>query len=180
MKFTAALLLIGLAGLTQAQTMKPGLWEFKQTPQLDPARQAQLEQAQKAMENMPAERRAMIEQMMAQQGVSVNMAGGVITVKTCITREQAERNLAPVSQQGNCTQDSKRDGNVIQTRFSCTDPASEGTATLTLRGNESFTNEVHIRHQRQGRTEVAQVRGEGRWLGADCGNVQPMKSRTQP
>lgn len=175
-----ALLLAGLAGLAQAQTMKPGLWEFKQTPQLDPARQAQLAQAQKAMESMPPERRAMIEQMMAKNGVSVNMAGGVITVKTCITQEQAERNLAPLSQHGNCTQESKRSGNVIQTHFVCTDPASEGDATVTLRGSEAFTNDITIRHQRQGKTEVAKINGEGRWLGADCGDVQPMKSRAKP
>ena len=180
MKFAPALLIVGLlAGAAHAQTMKPGLWEFKQTPQLDPGRKAQMEQAQKAMEGMPPERRAMIEQMMAKNGVSVNMAGGVITVKTCITKEQAERNFAPVSTQGNCTQESKRSGSVIQTHFVCTDPASEGDATITLRGNEGFTNDVTVRTQRQGQTETTKVSGEGRWLGADCGNVQPMKSQVK-
>ena len=176
----AVLLLAGLASLSpicsQAQTMKPGLWEFKQTPQLDPARQAQMAQAQKAMESMPAERRQMVEQLMAKNGVSVNMSGGVITVKACITKEQAERNQLPAPQQGNCTQDSKRNGNVIQTHFVCTNPASEGDATVTLRGNDGFTNDVTIRSERQGKTETTKVNGEGRWLGADCGDVQPAKS----
>lgn len=175
----AALLLASLTSVCQAQTMKPGLWEFKQTPQVDPARQAQMAQAQKAMENMPPERRQMMEQMMARNGISMNMAGGVITVKTCVTKEQAERNFAPVSTQGNCTQESKRSGSVIQTHFVCTDPASEGDATITLRGNEGFTNDVTIRHQRQGKTETTRVSGEGRWLGADCGDVQPMKHRAK-
>lgn len=180
MKFAPALLIAGLlAGASHAQTMKPGLWEFKQTPQLDPSRKAQMEQAQKAMDNMPPERRAMIEQMMAKNGVNVNMAGGVITVKTCITKEQAERNFAPVSTQGNCTQESKRSGSTIQTHFVCTDPASEGDATITLRGNEGFTNDVTVRTQRQGKAETTKVSGEGRWLGADCGNVQPMKSQAK-
>jgi hypothetical protein len=180
MKFAPALLIAGLlAGAAHAQTMKPGLWEFKQMPQLDPSRKAQMEQAQKAMDGMPPERRAMIEQVMAKQGVSVNMADGVITVKTCITKEQAERNFAPVSTQGNCTQESKRSGSVIQTHFVCTDPVSEGDATITLRGNEGFTNDVTVRTQRQGKIETAKVSGEGRWLGADCGNVQPMKSQVK-
>ncbi|MDR7332389.1 DUF3617 domain-containing protein [Roseateles asaccharophilus] len=180
MKYAPALLIAGLlAGAAHAQAMKPGLWEFKQTPQLDPARKAQMEQAQKAMESMPPERRAMIEQMMAKNGVSVNMAGGVITVKTCITKEQSERNFAPVSTQGNCTQESKRSGSTIQTHFVCTDPASEGDAIVTLRGNEGFSNDVTIRHQRQGKTETTKVSGEGRWLGADCGTVQPMKSQVK-
>ncbi|KQV49391.1 hypothetical protein ASC95_17475 [Pelomonas sp. Root1217] len=181
MKFPTILLLAGLAtGAAHAQHMKPGLWEFKQTPQLDPARQAQMAQAQKAMESMPPEQRQMIEKMMAQKGVNVSMADGAITIKTCVTKEQAERNMAPVQQHGNCTQDSKRSGNVIQTHFVCTDPASEGDATVTLRGNEGFTNDVTIRHQRQGKTEVTKVSGEGRWLGANCGDVQPMKSQAKP
>jgi hypothetical protein len=179
MKFPALLLLATLASISHAQAMKPGLWEFKQTPQLDPARQAQMAQAQKAMDGMPPERRAMIEQMMAKNGVNVNMAGGVVTVKTCITKEQAERNFAPVSTQGNCTQESKRSGSTIQTHFVCTDPASEGDATITLRGNEGFTNDVTVRTQRQGKAETTKVSGEGRWLGADCGNVQPMKSQVK-
>jgi hypothetical protein len=177
MKATALLLIAGLAaGAVQAQNMKPGLWEFKQKPQLDPARQAQMEQAQKAMDSMPPERRKMMEDMMAQRGISMNMAGGVITLKTCVTKEQAERNMAPVTQHGNCTQDVKRSGSTIQTHFVCTDPASEGDAMVTLHGNEGFTNEVTVRHQRQGKTETTKVSGEGRWLGADCGDVQPMKS----
>lgn len=178
MKYAPVLLAL-VAGLCQAQTMKPGLWEFKQTPQLDPARQAQMAQMQKAREGMPPEQRKMMEQMMAQRGISMDMAGGVITVKTCVTKEQAERNFAPVTQQGNCTQESKRSGNTIQTHFVCTDPASEGDATITLRGNEGFTNDVTVRHQRQGKTETTKVSGEGRWLGADCGNVQPMKSQAK-
>lgn len=179
MKFPALLLLAALTSLSHAQTIKPGLWEFKQTPRLDPALKAQMEQAQKAMENMPPEQRKMMEQMLAQQGVSVNMAGGVISVKTCVTKEQAERNLAPVSHQGNCTHESKRNGSIIQTHFVCTDPASEGDATVTLRGSEAFTNDVTVRTQRQGKTETVKVSGEGRWLGADCGSVQPMKSQAK-
>ena len=179
MKFLPALLCGLLAASAHAQTMKPGLWEFKQTPQLDAARQAQLAQAQKAMENMPPERRQMIEQMMAQKGISVSMAGGAITVKTCITKEQAERNMAPVQQRGNCTQDVKRSGSTIQTHFVCTDPASEGDAIVTLRGDEGFTNDVTVRRQRNGKTETMKVTGEGRWLGGDCGDVQPMGSRAK-
>ncbi len=174
-----ALLLAGAAGLAHAQTLKPGLWEFKQTPQLDAARQAQMAQAQKAMEGMPPERRAMMEQMMAQRGISLNMAGGVITMKTCITKEQAERNVAPVTNGGHCTQDVKRSGSVINTHFVCTNPDSEGDATVTLRGSDAFTNDVTVRTTRQGKAETTKVSGEGRWLSADCGDVQPFKSQAK-
>ena len=182
MNRSAALRLAALCSLVasaHAQTIKPGLWEFKQTPQLDPARQAQMAQAQKAMESMPPEKRQMMEQMMAQRGISMNLSGGTITVKTCVTREQAERNIAPVTHHGHCTQDVKRSGNTIQTHFVCTDPASEGDAIVTLRGSEGFSNEVTVKHERQGKTETMKVSGEGRWLGADCGDIQPMKSQTK-
>ena len=182
MKFPALLLacLASTAAIpSQAQALKPGLWEFKQTPQLDAARQAQMAQAQKAMENMPADQRAMLEQMMAQRGISVNMAGGSISLKTCVTKEQAERNLAPVTNNGQCTQDVKRSGNVIQTHFVCTNPDSEGDATVTLRGSDAFTNDVTVRTLRQGKAETTKVSGEGRWLGAACGDVQPFKSQAK-
>lgn len=166
----------GLAATAQAQTMRPGLWEFKQTPQLDPARQAQLAQAQKALETMPPEQRQMLEQAMAQRGISMSLAGGTVTMKTCVTAEQAERNLAPITQRGHCTQDVKRSGNTLQTHFVCTDPASEGDAIVTLKGSEGFTNEVTLKRERDGKSETMKVSGEGRWLGANCGDIQPMKS----
>ena len=181
MKLAPALALAGLlAGAAHAQTMKPGLWEFKQTPQLDPARKAQMEQAQKAMESLPAEQRQMMEKMMAQRGVNVSLSGGAITIKTCITKEQAERNMVPLTDRGNCSQDVKRSGSTIQTHFVCTDPASEGDAVVTLRGNEGFTNDVTVRHQRQGKTETTKVSGEGRWMGSDCGTIQPMHDQAKP
>ncbi len=179
-----ALLLAALASTTamtsQAQALKPGLWELKQTPQLDATRQAKLAQAQKAMENMAPDQRAMLEQMLAQRGISMNMAGGSISLKTCITKEQAERNLSPVAQHGNCTQDVQRSNNVLQVHFSCTDPASDGDATVTLHGTEAFTNDVTVRRPAQGRTETVKVSGEGRWLGVDCGTVQPLKTQVKP
>lgn len=180
MKAPALLLLAGLAGLAQAQTMKPGLWEMKQTPQLDPERQAQMAQAQKAMENMSPEQRKMMDGMLAQHGVGMGMSGGALTIKACITKEQAERNMAPMAERGNCTHDSKRSGNVIKTHFVCTDPAGEGDSTVTLKGSEGFSNQVRITRQRNGKTETMAISGEARWLGSDCGNIQPMKDQAKP
>ena len=41
---------------------------------------------------MPAAQRQMMEQMMAQRGVNMNPgAGGIISIKSCITPEQAAR-----------------------------------------------------------------------------------------
>ena len=180
MKLPITLLLAGLAGLSQAQTMKPGLWEMKSSTQLDPEQQAKVAQMQKAMENMPPERRKMMEDVMAKQGGGMSLAGGTMTQKACITKEQAERDLAPTDFRGNCTHDAKRSGNTIQTHFVCTNPASEGDVTTTLRGSEGFRNDVTVRHERKGKMETMKLSSEGRWLGADCGDIQPFKARAKP
>ena len=61
-------LIVGLllaAGVVSAsaQDFKPGLWEIRQKPQLDPQRQAQMEQMQKQMAALPPEQRRQMESM---------------------------------------------------------------------------------------------------------------------
>ena len=170
------LVLLLLTPLAWAEGMKPGLWEMKQTAQLSPERQAQMEKAQKAMANMPAAQRQMMEQMMAQRGVSLNVGpgGSGISIKSCITPEQAARRHAPINHEGRCTQDTKREGNVVRTHFVCTDPASEGDATISFSSDEAFTTQVQVRRvSTAGKAETMNLQGEGRWLGADCGDVKP-------
>ena len=170
--------LLAAAG-AQAQNMKPGLWEVKQQPQLDPKRQAQLEKAQQQMAAMPAEQRKMMEEMMAKRGVSMDFGGGgVITVKMCVSEEQAKRNEPPIAGRGNCTHDVQHSGNQIHTKFSCADPASEGTSDVTLRpGGDGFTAKTHITHTRDGKTDSIDASSEARWLGADCGGLKPMGAK---
>ncbi|MEO3714351.1 DUF3617 domain-containing protein [Roseateles flavus] len=169
----AALLALPLCASAQS-TMKPGLWEMTQKPQLDPAQQAKMDQARQAMANMPPEKRQMMEQMMAQHGVQVNMgAGGTVTIKTCISKEQAERHEPPVDDKGRCKQQVTRSGNTVRSHFTCTDPASEGDGEFTFDSAEHYSSKLSI--QRQGRSMT--ISGEGRWLGADCGSIQPHKPR---
>jgi len=168
------LLAIALPALSQAM-MKPGLWEIRQQPQMNAAQQAQMAQAQQQMAAMPPEQRKMMEQMMASRGISMDMSGGGIGLKMCVSKEQAERNQPPVVDKGKCTHDSQRSGSTIRTQFRCTDPAAEGDSEVTLRGNgEGFSSKTRITHQRDGKPETLQISGEARWLGADCGGLKPM------
>jgi hypothetical protein len=154
--------------------MKPGLWEMHQKPELPPEQQAKMEQAQKAMASMPPEQRAMIEKMMAQKGVSMDMNGGTITIKTCLSKEQAEKNIAPVTDaKNNCTHDVKRSGNTIHTHAVCTDPESVIDSDVTLT-SDGFTNKARIVRQRNGKPETITVTGDARWLGSDCGGLKPV------
>ncbi|WP_431266072.1 hypothetical protein ACQ859_12630 [Roseateles chitinivorans] len=71
----AGVLLAAAAMTASAQDFKPGLWEIRQKPQLDPQRQAQMEQMQKQMAALPPEQRKQMESMMSQHGVSMNFQG---------------------------------------------------------------------------------------------------------
>ena len=174
----SALLTAGVHAQAQAQTMKPGLWELKQQPKLDPKRQAQMEQAQQKMAALPAEQRKMMEEMMAKRGVSMDFAGGSINIKMCVSEEQARRNVPPVASRGNCTHDVQRSGKQIHTRFSCTDPVSEGTSDVTLLdGGDGFSAVTHMTHTSNGKTDTIDATSEGHWLGSDCGGLKPMESK---
>ena len=69
-----------------AQDFKPGLWEIKQKPELDPQRQAQMEQMQKQMAALPPEQRKQLESMMSKNGVSMNFQGGELTLKGAVIK----------------------------------------------------------------------------------------------
>ncbi len=176
---TALLTLASAPARAESVMMKPGLWEMKQQPQLDARRQAQLEQAQKTMASMPPEQRKMLEQAMAQRGITIDMAGGVITVKACISEEQAKRNAPPVTDKGNCSHDTQRSDNVIHTHFACTDPASTGDSEVTVLGaGDSFTSKTTLTHTgKDGKPETMSVNGDAHWLGRDCGGLKPAGSK---
>ena len=161
-----------------AQNMKAGLWEIQQKPELAPEQQAKMEAAQKQMANMPPEQRAMIEKMMASHGVQMSMSGGNITIKSCVSEEQAKRNTPPVTDgKSKCTHDVQRSGNVIHTHFVCPESGTEGDSDVTLVG-DGFTSKTRITHQRNGKPEIINVTGSARWLGANCGDLKPIEMPT--
>ena len=159
-----------------AQDCKPGLWEIRQKPQLDPQRQAQMEQMQKQMAALPPEQRRQMESMMSQHGVSMNFQGGELTLKSCVTKEQADRAAMPRTD-GKCEHDSKRTGDTMLVNFRCTNPASEGTNEITFLGPDHYKTKSEIRAQRDGKTEVIRSTGEARYLGSDCGSLKPQGAK---
>ncbi|MCV2362702.1 DUF3617 domain-containing protein [Paucibacter sp. DJ1R-11] len=171
----AALLLAGSA-LAQAQAIKPGLWEIKMNPQLSPERQAAMAQAQQQLAQMPAEQRKMMEEMMAKAGVNANLATGAVTLKVCITPEQAALNQLPVSSQGNCKHQLERKGAQILNRFSCSEPELSGEGTTTLSSAEAYSSNMNSTTRVGGKTETMSVQSQGRWLSGDCGGIAPMKT----
>lgn len=172
-----ALAATALPSTAQDLPIKPGLWELKQKAQLDPQRQAQMDQMQKQLASMSPEQRKMMEQMMAQRGVTLDLnQPGAITIKSCIAKEQADRAFLPKTE-GKCSQDVKRNGDKAVATFRCTDPATEGETEIAFAGTDRYTTKSEIRTQRDGKTETIRSTGEARWLGADCGNLKPLSGK---
>jgi hypothetical protein len=123
----STLLCIGLLAASTAalaqQRLQPGLWEQSMTTKNDKMNQA-MAQMQQQMASMPPEKRKQMEAMMAQQGVNMGGAGGVITAKVCITPEQAARDEA--------SRASARDARPVAAATASAGVSQEPPQTLTL------------------------------------------------
>lgn len=173
----AAVALAAGAAFAQSQ-MKPGLWEVTQHMKTASGQmEQQMAQMQQQMASMPPEQRKMVEQMMAQRGMKLGTAGGNgMTMKICMTREMIERNQMPQQQRGDCkTTLQPRVGNTTKMSFTCTNPPSNGEGQYTLTSADAYSMKMVVNTQVQGRPETMNMEGSGRWLGADCGDIQPIR-----
>lgn len=156
-----------------AQNLKPGLWEVQHKMKGNPEMERQLEEARKQMAAMPPEQRKQMEAMMASRGVQMGVGGH--SVRMCLTKEMVERNEIP-AQQGDCKMtNQQRTGNTLKVAFTCTNPPSSGESQMTINSPESYTMKTTATSSIEGRVERMSVEGAGKWLGADCGSLKPMK-----
>jgi hypothetical protein len=161
-----------------ALELKPGLWEIRHSMQGDAAMNAQIEQARKQMAAMPPEQRKMMQDMMAKQGVQMDMATGGTVIKVCLTEEDIKRDSMPVDTEGKCKYDWKKSGNVIKGTFTCTDPASSGSGEWMLASAERYTMKMDVTSaDKGGQPRKMSMSGEGKWLGADCKGLVPVSRK---
>ncbi len=168
----SAALVLALASLPLSahavQNIRPGLWEFRST-HLSlgglPDMSSQMAQLQQQLKNLPPDTRRMIEQQMAQRGVSLGQDG---SARSCITPEQGRQdNIFSGKVEGNCTlTDVVKAGNTVTGRLSCTGPDASGQFRAQIDSPERFTTRVTMRSTR-GDLDVETA---GRWLAADCGS----------
>lgn len=168
--FTLPLLL--LAPPLQAQDFKilPGLWEHSYSMKTE---SGLVEGAMSQLANLAPEQRAMMEQMMAAQGISLGPKGN--TIRVCISKEDAERGEMP-QMDSDCTQKIlQRSANTIKVGFSCTsDPPTRGEGEITFISPKAYTGKAVVQTIVQGVTEQMNIEQKGTWLSADCGDVKPL------
>lgn len=173
----ALALFAGAFGPASAQQkMRPGLWEHSVSMKSQSGQmEAAMAEMQKSLASMQPEQRKQMEQMMAQQGVSMGPKGQ--TVKVCITKEQAD--LDSIPQQEGCTQKVQRvDASTMKVAFSCKggqgQPPSSGEGTITMQGPTAYTGQFRFKTQTQGKPEQIDMAQAGKWLSESCGAIKPM------
>ena len=167
------------AGTAFAQPqMKPGLWEITNKMQSASAQtEQQMAQMQQQMANMPPEQRKMVEEMMAKRGIKLGAGGaGGMQVKVCMTKEMVERREMPTNR-GECkTTQQTMSGNTMKVAFTCVNPPSSGEGQFTYSSPEAYSMKMTVNTQVQGKPETMNMEGSGKWLGADCGDIKPIRA----
>jgi hypothetical protein len=156
-----------------AQTSEPGLWEYRIALKSGSGRmEGAMAQMQQELARMPPEQRKMIEQTLAGQGMGVDGSGQ--SVRVCLTKEQAARGQMPTGDD-KCRQTSlNRSGQTVRFAFVCQgNPPTKGEGTFTFQGSKGFDGQTVVETAVDGKPERIESRVQGRWLGADCGNVKP-------
>ncbi len=133
----AALSLLSLTLLPAHAQPKilPGLWEFSSGDiQVDgqqmPGMDAMLEQ----MQNLPADQRRMMEEMLAAQGVKLGGKG----VQICLSKAQVEADELPFKDDPACTQEiTERGDKLWKFRFECPDARGQARHALSATRSSS-------------------------------------------
>lgn len=173
LKTTATVGLMALTALSaQAQSQKPGLWEHSSTLQMRGGEMAQqLAEMKQQMAALPPDQRKAMEQMM---GMSVASDGQTLTVKHCITPEEAAKAFMPSHDDGCKYTITQRSATAIQATFVCTDEGrTSGEGSVQFKGDTAYSGKFHATTLVNGKREPMEMAQSGRWLSAQCGNVKP-------
>jgi hypothetical protein len=159
------------------QNLKPGLWEITSKIGGNPKMQAQAAQMQELVAKMKPEERQNIDAMLAQQGIKMGTGSdaGAMIVQTCITPLMAANHRLLVGQRGNCSsKTSGRTASGMTIAFKCADPESSGKGQVSLSGDSAYSMKMKINTSASGEPESMTLDGNGKWLDAACGDIQPL------
>ena len=173
--------LVFAAASAHAQAMKPGLWEVTQKMKSSSAEMNNaMAEMQAQMAKMSPEQRKQMQEMMAKQGVNMDLGAGgsaskpgEMTVKMCMTQDMIEQNQTAPQQPGCTHTQSPRVGNTWKMSFTCTKPPSSGEGQTTLISPDAYAMKMTINSSANGKPERMDMEGSGKWLGASCGDVKP-------
>ena len=162
-----------LLGATAAQAqvhIKPGLWENTVTMKSDnPA----MEQIKAKLAAMPPEQRAQMEKMMP----GMAPGGAPNSIRVCISKEQAARDITP-DNDGRCSRTNVvRSGDTTQFDFSCKSARSDvsGHGSFTRISDNAYTASSTAAMVTKSTTTHMQTDISSRFISSDCGDVKPIE-----
>ncbi|MFU8784832.1 DUF3617 domain-containing protein [Aliidiomarina sp.] len=145
--------------------IEPGKWKhsFRIESESGLYEEAMAE-ARRQLEAMPQAQRQMFEDMLAQQGISLDNVGG--SAEICISQQEIDAGIMP--QQEGCSQSlSPKDGanNVYQTHFSCEADGAEGVGEITIVDRQNYNAVIDAVVAMQDQPEMITIHQTGEWLG---------------
>jgi Protein of unknown function (DUF3617) len=163
------------AASAQAQGVKPGLWEITSKMSGNAEMDKAMAEMQKQLAAMPPAQRKQMEAMMAQNGMQISANAGGSTVKVCFSKKMAEDLDMRYSDRSDCTHTRQpRLGNTIKFSFSCEGGKTTGQGEYKLLADAGWDGDMTITSIQNGKRETMQMKSNGRWLGASCGNLKPL------
>lgn len=149
--------------------MKEGLWQMTVST-------GGMGMPSDAMANMPADQRAMVEQMMKQKGISMN--GNTVSVKSCETKDKISKGAAFADSRksdSNCTHSMvKSSASHMEMTFHCDskDGTTDGKTSVDVLGMDNVKGTTHMTIVSGGNTKTMDSTFTSKYLGADCGDIK--------
>ncbi len=147
----------------EAQTMRPGQWEFTRSVS-DPRAAEKLAEFRRKLDALPAEQRKRYESMMP-VGPSSGARPGELSTKACITPEQAKKYDFPTQKREGCSSSVvERGGGKVHVKGTCADKSSwDVVATYTSETAFDATITTSVEGQ-----PPRTVKSSGRWIQDTC------------
>ncbi|WP_137973964.1 DUF3617 domain-containing protein [Pseudomonas sp. F(2018)] len=144
--------------------LRPGLWEFTNQVQSGGQAMPDMQELLAQMQNMPAEQRQMMEQMLKQKGVQMGSGGGV---QLCLSEASAKGQNIPLQDPNSgCTHEiTERSAEVWKFRFTC--PNGQGEGETRFASDTAFSTTVKGVYDGRDST----MNSQARWVGEDCGGL---------
>ena len=151
-----------------APPIKPGLWELVSQREVDGQQTAD---PSDEVKKMRPEARKHFEAAMREKGMDV--AGG--PVKMCMSREVLDQGQWQGQQSGCKTEFTSRTSTNWKWRTLCAKPPMTGEGEAVFTSPEAYTVMSTMKSTINGQTRTTRTTAQGKWLGADCGSLPPMK-----
>jgi hypothetical protein len=167
----AILFTISISGV-QAQTappLKPGLWEIHMEHMVNGQK---IPDMSEHMKNMTPEMRAQVEAMMKKRGMAMDAGGGIS--KVCYSRESIDQHRWADVKTGCKTDFSTQTATSWKWHSSCPQYHSESDGEATFNGSENYVMKMSSVTKDEGPERTSQTTITGKFLSADCGDIQPI------